>query len=465
MSTYSMPVKRGFFMQQELRFAGKVCTLALLCSLTLVPAAYATNGMDMEGYGPIATGMGGASMAYDNGSAAVMNNPATLGLMPEGNRLDVFLGFLQPNIQTSVPGAPAAESTSNLFMMPAVGWVQKKGDFAYGFGVFAQGGMGTQYNVGSWPTFGSPDKVRSELGVGRAIIPLAWNVTKGLTVAGSFDYVWATLDLQMALPGSMFAGLVNGAAGPAISGGALAGLAGAPWVRLDFSGGGADNGAARGTGFAGKLGATYKITSDFTVGAVYQSRTYLSDLQTSPTGAQLSAAGVGPVGIGKITVNDFQWPETYGIGVAWNTTQRLLIAVDYRRINWHNNMKDFKMNYQGLLAGSYGNTVSFALPQNWNNENVYEIGLAYKFTPAFTSRIGANLSDNPIPDSTLNYLFPATIKNHYTIGAGYAFNTANSVDVSYTYAPKVSNTNASGPMPVTTTHEQNNFQIMYSLLF
>jgi long-chain fatty acid transport protein len=33
--------------------------------------------MNMEGYGPIACGMGGACMAFDNGTAAVMNNPAT----------------------------------------------------------------------------------------------------------------------------------------------------------------------------------------------------------------------------------------------------------------------------------------------------------------------------------------------------------------------------------------------------
>jgi hypothetical protein len=43
--------------------------------------ALATNGMIMEGYGPVATGMGGAAMAYDNGTAAMANNPATLGLM------------------------------------------------------------------------------------------------------------------------------------------------------------------------------------------------------------------------------------------------------------------------------------------------------------------------------------------------------------------------------------------------
>jgi long-chain fatty acid transport protein len=55
--------------------------------------AFATNGMNVEGYGPIATGMGGASMAYDNGTAAMMNNPATLGLDADGSRLDVARWF------------------------------------------------------------------------------------------------------------------------------------------------------------------------------------------------------------------------------------------------------------------------------------------------------------------------------------------------------------------------------------
>ena len=58
--------------------------LAILAAgLLLAPAAFATNGMNLEGYGPVAHAMGGASMAHDNGSAAMMNNPATLGLLDQ----------------------------------------------------------------------------------------------------------------------------------------------------------------------------------------------------------------------------------------------------------------------------------------------------------------------------------------------------------------------------------------------
>lgn len=44
-----------------------------LAACALPQWALATNGMNMEGYGATALAMGGASMAYDNGAAAMMN--------------------------------------------------------------------------------------------------------------------------------------------------------------------------------------------------------------------------------------------------------------------------------------------------------------------------------------------------------------------------------------------------------
>ena len=447
-----------------MKFAHKsavsIFSFLLLCSLTLVPAAHATNGMNMEGYGPIATGMGGASFAYDNGTAAVMNNPATLSLMESKARLDLAIGFLSPDITTSAPGAPDAKSSADMFIMPAFGYARKAGDLVYGIGVFAQGGMGTEYDASSFLAFNSGDKVRSELGVGRLIIPFSYSVNKDFAIAASLDYVWATLDLKMALPGAQFGGLVTNCSGPACAG--LPGFAAAPWVRLDFSGGGDMNGAAKGTGFAGKIGAVYKISPEFTVGATYHSKTSLSDLETDSSGASLSVAGAGLVGSGKIKVRDFQWPQTYGIGVAWNANKQLLVAADVKVIGWKDVMKDFKMTYEGPIGGAPGNTVDFAMPQNWKDQTVFELGAAYLFTPEFTGRIGVNIANNPIPDADMNYLFPAIIENSYTLGAGYAFSKASSIDFSFAYAPEVKQTAGNG---LTSTHSQMNEQIMYSYRF
>lgn len=175
----------------------------------------------------------------------------------------------------------------------------------------------------------------------------------------------------------------------------------------------------------------------------------------------MSAAGSGTVGTGTIKVRDFQWPETYAVGVAWNASKEIMVAADVKRIDWKGDMKDFKMTYDGSVAGSPA-TIDIAMPQNWKVQTVLQLGLAYKMDEALTLRAGANLSRNPIPDTYMNPLFPAIIENHYTVGAGYVFSPRSSMDVSFTYAPEVSSTNADG---ITVSHYQTNGQVMFSHRF
>lgn len=429
---------------------------ALLAVAGMSAPAFATNGMNMEGYGPIATGMGGASFAYDNGTAAVINNPATLGFMASGSsRLDVAVGGLHPDVTARVPGASVG-SGGDAYYMPALGYVRKDGKLTYGVAVFAQGGMGTEYSSSSFMALGSGKDARSELGVGRLIFPVAYDVSPDFTVGGSIDFVWATLDLKMAATGAQLGGLVTSASG--VLGGALGGLAGAPWARIDFSDDNKYSGSAKGTGWAGKLGFTYRVNKQFTVGAVYQSKTSLDDLETGSTGAAMTAFG-GFADSGKIFVRNFQWPETYGIGIAFQATPQWLIAADVKQINWSGVMKDFKMTYVSAVMGG---SVDFALPQNWKDQTVLQLGATYQMNDALALRFGLNTARNPVPDTYLNALFPAIVKDHYTFGVGYKFSKASELNGSLVYAPKVTQTAGSG---VTNDHSQTNWQVMYSHRF
>ncbi|MFZ2406240.1 MAG: outer membrane protein transport protein, partial [Methylobacter sp.] len=310
----------------------------------MVPGmALATNGMNMEGYGPIATAMGGASMAYDNGVAAVMNNPATLGLAPQGDRLDLAAGGLHPDVSARMNGMDTAKSGGDAYYMPAGGWVRKQGNLAYGIGVMAQGGMGTEYGSNSFMSMGDAGPtgkpVRSEVGVGRAIAPLAYDVNAQLTIAGSLELVWAGMDLQMLLPGSKMApmmmpgGTSLGSVGgsmitsrflPAMGAGQMTGF---NWGYFDFSNNNDFSGKAHAAGWAGTLGATYKVSPQLTIGGSYHGKTALDDMEGSANvafGAKLGPAmgamngAVVPVSVsGRISVHDFQWPETYGFGLAY----------------------------------------------------------------------------------------------------------------------------------------------------
>lgn len=466
--------------------------------------ALATNGMNMEGWGPIATGMGGASMAYDNGTAAIMNNPATLGLMDDGtSRLDVALGNLAPDINNSMSGMPDAKSGGDSYFMPAVGYAKHDGQLTYGVGMFAQGGMGTEYDANSFLAAGTNEEVRSEVGVGRLVAPIAYNIDKNLTIGGSIDYVWGGMDLKMALGGAQFmdfmpttvnplatntAGTASGSLVTAFAGAVGAGfIDGANPVnnaRFDFSNDSDFTGEATGAGISGKLGVTFKVNNNLTVGATYHAKTAMGDLESNNASMSMNAnfddgvlAGGAPIGSytatpvsvsGKIAVNDFQFPALLGLGVAY-TQDKWMFAADVKIIQWADVMDSFRMTFTAdatqanpLAAGFGGTVLDVEMYQNWEDQTVVQLGGAYKLNSATSLRAGLNSSSNPVPNSTVNPMFPATIENHYTFGVGHALNKTSGVDFSLTIAPEVSVTGGSG---VTTTHAQMNWQFMYSNKF
>jgi long-chain fatty acid transport protein len=432
----------------------KAFRLAAIAAVIAGPltAAMATNGMVLEGYGPISTGMGGASQAINHGTAAMAQNPATLSMMQDGSQLEVAVGLLGPNITASMSGQPNASSSGTAYMMPAVGFARKAGALTYGVGVYAVGGMGTEYGKNSFMGMQIGD-ARSELGVGSLIFPVSYQVNSNLAVGGSVDFVWATMDLQMNATATQLNNMKTG--------GNIALPGATAYGRIDFSDGDKNSGAAKANGYRAKIGLTYKVNDAVVVGGSYQSKTSLSDMQTATGSASMSMydntlANLGTYA-GKMTVQNFQWPSITALGASWQASPGVLLAADVKSIGWADVMKSFNMRFD--TTGAYA---TFTMPQNWKDQTVVSLGGAWKANNQLTLRAGLNIADNPIPDSYVNALFPATIKSHYTFGAGYEFSKTSAVNFSYTMAPEVSTTDANG---VTTKHSQSNWQLMYSHRF
>jgi long-chain fatty acid transport protein len=370
--------------------------------------ALATNGMIMEGYGPIAAAMGGAAMAYDNGTAALANNPATLGLMADGRRIDAMVGYVGPDV--SVPGV-FGDSSADAFYMPAFGFVKKQGELAYGVGVYGQGGMGTEYANGDM----------AQVGVGRVIFPLAWRANSRLIVGGSVDVVWAGMDLVADL-------------NPFTAG-----------KELDFSDDSDFTGRAKGYSLAAKLGFTYRLDDALTVGGVYQSAGNLPDLK-----------GAG------YKVEGFDMPAMVGLGLAWQASERLMVAADLKDVLWGSSMNTVSIYHNGMLVAPF--------QQDWDDQIVVALGLSWKFSDVLTGRVGYNYGKNPIPDDFVNYLWPAIVEHHYTAGFGYAFDKQSQINFSLSYVPEVT-VAGTGPLPpmgnggITIDHSQFNWQLMYSYTF
>ena len=448
-----------------MRASRKLFYLTPLCALLAAGSVHATNGMLMEGYGPISTGMGGASQGFDHGNAAMAQNPATLALMPDGtSRLDVAFGVLGPDVNSSIMGMNA-KSGGTSYLMPALGYVKRNGAYTYGIGMFAQGGMGTEYDATSFMSApaGVPSGLpsRSELGVGNVLIPLAYQVNPDLTVGATVKFLWSSLDLRMTASGAQLAGMAQASGLPPT--GALAtmlpGLAGAPWANISFSDSNDFTGSAKATGFGASLGATYKVNKDVTMGASYQLKSSLKDMKTDTSAASLTAIG-GFLDLGRITVIDFQMPSVFAVGASWQAQPSLLLAADLKYIGWADSMKSFKMRYDSATPGM--GSVNFAMDQNWKDQTVLSLGMAWKANEQLTLRAGLNLAENPIPDAYVNPLFPATVKNHVTLGLGYKLSAAGDVNASLTVAPSTSVTSGGG---VAISHGQTSMQVMYSHRF
>jgi long-chain fatty acid transport protein len=327
-----------------------------------------------------------------------------------------------------------AKSGGDAYYMPSLSLVRKSGKFTYGAGMLAQGGMGTEYGSNSFLSGGTGLPMRSEVGFGRLMFPLVYNVNDSFTVAGQIDYVWASMDVQMLMPdGSGHASFSD---------------------KNDFTG------EASGNGWAVKLGAHYKVSNALAFGATYHSKTDIGDLQGSGTFTMLPGGMQIPT---QFKVVDFQWPETYGVGVAWQATPAFMLAADIKHLAWSNSMKDFRL---GMNMG--GGWMVGAMPQNWKDQTVLMIGGQYMLAPGLALRAGYNHASNPVPDSTLNPLFPATIESHYTLGLGWNIGGGHSVAGSLAIAPKVTRTNPNmfGPgMAGTVSHSQKTLRINYNYSF
>ena len=422
-------------------------------SLLLASQVWATNGMLMEGYGPVALSMGGAAQAYDNGTAAMMNNPATLQLGANGTRADFALGVLGPNV-TSM----GEKSAGTSYVMPAFGWVRKNDQYSYGIGIFGQGGMGTEYAAGSMNAAGTSEPVRSELAVGRVIFPVSMKVNDRLNVGGTLDYTWASLDMRMAALFSQMAGMSPAPTGQfatmmsAIQQGQMT----APsTVRIDFSNNNDFTGSAKSSGFTGKLGLKFQSYKDVVLGASYQIKTRLSDMKTGATAASLTMGQVLP---GRMVVHDFQMPSVLAAGLSWQATPALQWVADVKHIGWADVMKNCRMTFESSQGMG---TMGFTLPQDWKDQTVISLGGAYKANSEWTLRAGYSHSTNPVPNATVHPLFPAIVKDHYTAGFGYQINKTMSLDAAVSHAPKV--TVAAGQLGgALITHSQTNYQLMLS---
>ena len=377
--------------------------VSLTCAaLLLLPVlASATNGYFSHGVGLKAKGMGGAAIALSEDALAGGNNPAAMALL--GQRLDLGVDVFRPSRSSEITGNQFgfdgtydANHTANFFV-PELGFCTPGGErAALGLSVYGNGGMNTSYT----------DVIGLTQG------PAGFFGTTAPGVDLSQLFIAPTLAFQLSEQHAL--GIAVNVAWQRFK---ATGLENFDNDMTSFASGSVtNNDHSSSTGFGVRVGWLGSIMEGLTLGAAYQSRTYMGEFTEY---AGLFAEN-----------GDFDVPASFCAGFAYEA-EKATVAFDFQRIMYSqvNSLANPLLpNLQQAQLGTEGGP-GFG----WTDMNVFKAGVAYDATEVLTLRGGFNYGAQPIPTSEtmFNILAPGVVEKHATLGATFA--AANGIEVTCSF--------------------------------
>ncbi len=375
---------------------------AALCAL-LPFSAWATNGYFQHGYGVKSQGMAGVGIALPQDAIAAATNPAGMAFI--GDRLDIGAVWFRPmrgaDISGNNPFLPAgayeANETNN-FILPEFGYNKMiNPSLALGVSVYGNGGMNTDYSR-PIPLFNGGTANTSGVDLAQLFIAptVAYKINPNHSIGLSLNLVYQ----RFAAKG------LQGFAGFSSNPAALT-----------------DKGHDSSTGWGFHIGWTGKVTDSVTLGATYQSKTWMGKFN--------DYAGL------FADQGAFDIPASYGVGIAVNATPAVTLAFDVQRILYSDvpsvGNRSTALLLQGVPLGA-SNGVGFG----WQDMTVYKLGAAWAYSPTLTFRAGVSHGSQPIEsqDVLINILAPGVPETHGTLGLTWAVNKTSELSFSYMHAFK-----------------------------
>ncbi len=363
------------------------------------PPAMATNGDNLIGIGPISRAMGGVGIAAPQDAiSAVFANPAAMCFGPycPGSEFDFAGTLFMPKVDATVTIGNQAFSVSSerkTYAIPAIGLsVPINPNWRFGLSAYGVSGLGVDYRGSSidqphFAQFGGFPLVAGEytqLQILKFAPSIAYQSNDKFSVGLAIHIDYANLDLR--------------------------------------------NGSSFNYGLGAQLGAIYKATDMVSLGITY----------VSPQEVKYANV-LNFMGLYDLKLES---PQEVGIGIAVEPIKNtLLIEVNGRWVNWSD-------------ATGYGSE-----DFDWKDQWVLGLGAQYKPTKQIALRVGYNYANNPVKEhgnfdgTTLKNVqgiqmptyyyetfrivgFPAIVKQHVTLGAGYEISKSFALNAGYTHAFK-----------------------------
>ncbi len=388
--------------------AAMIFSFVVIIMLSFVATASATNGYFAHGYSTKNKALGGAGTALPLDSLAASTNPA--GMVFMGDRIDLGVSFFNPNREYTVSGTPSGapgsfplqtgtvESDSNWFIIPSLGANWKiNNDSSIGLSIFGNGGMNTDYDKATF-NYVNP-ALPSETGVDLMQLFIMPTYARKITPKHAFG-----ISPILAYQAFEAKGLeIFGDSGFSNNADKLTG-----------------NGHDNSYGYGARVGYLGEVLPGLYLGASYQTELKMSRFKDYE--GLFAEDG------------DFDIPQNWSIGLAYNVTPEITLAADVQKIYYSDVASVNNPLMNNLITSKLGKDSGAGF--GWDDMTIYKVGVQWQSGPEWTWRAGYSYGEQPIPESEVlfNIIAPGVIEQHVTAGVTKKMGDKQELDFTVTRA-------------------------------
>ena len=359
----------------------RLFTGLLATGVLLISSWAQATGFRNPPEGAAALGRVGGRIAQIDDASAIVNNPANLAYVKDGEILASYM-LVYSDVKYTDPSGISTETKDkdkhipNFFGAMGIG---EDNSVMLGLGVTSPWGQST-----IWPEdrpFLGTAPYHAELVTINLSPTIAARIADRVLVGAGVDIMYSELDLRQHLP-------LLGVGGPLTS------------LRLQGDG----------EGFGFHAGVTWEVVDDHRLAA-----TYRSPIEIDYDGDTDVGGFVGPLAPRSSFSSEIEFPTMVGLGYGIELSDDLRVGID---VEWIEFSKFDEFPVDVGVNGAFG-LFPPSIPQLWDDTWTFGIGGDYQLNEAWVLRAGYIFMESPVPQATLSPTLPDDDRNVFSVGAGY----------------------------------------------
>lgn len=409
--------------------------IVLLAAFTvLAHVVPAQRGADLLGWDAQTGARAGVDVAIAETISALVTNPAGLTRIDSEWRIDLTARAFVPTFDYADPLNPGGVSYDEVIPAPyfGVAWdpdpgdAGRAGDLRLAAGLYHVSGFRNELDIVT-QDFPEPGTSREVDYIYTAFhVGASYRITDDIAVGLTLSLTYSDLDVvePLELGVEKFQGMSP---------------LGNPWGQLLMQQLGIEKVRIEGTlesepvfGFQATLGFMWEVTDTFTVAVAYRTPGWQQDYDaevdvdisrifgepdpvTFPDGFAVNYDG---------RIEDFDYPMSLAIGVAWWPCDEVRLAAEVRWTDWsatHHPLNIALRNGDNPGFNAFVGSDSLEVTDviDYDDQFVFGMSVEWFFCEGWVARAGFSAQTNPVDREAANPLAPAWSRYHVGIGVGY----------------------------------------------